>query len=82
MPKKTKSQTHTSKISTFTRQTSQLFMDPMIENKNIMTTENKNNWPTATPLASLQETPAVVDCPACNNREMTTCEFVNGGRTQ
>lgn len=55
--------------------------DIMTENKTIMT-ENKNNWPTATPLASLQETPAVVDCPACNNRQMTTCEFVTGGRTQ
>ncbi len=70
-------------------------MDSMTENKNSTTEnqnirteiqntmiENKNNWPTATTLASLQETPEVVDCPACNNRQITTCEFVNGGRTQ
>jgi len=42
----------------------------------------KSNYANATPLASLQQTPAAVDCPACNQREMTSTAFVNGARTQ
>ncbi|KAK0119984.1 hypothetical protein ONS95_011405 [Cadophora gregata] len=35
----------------------------------------------ATPLASLQQGPAPVDCPVCGVREMTRTEFVSGGTT-
>jgi hypothetical protein len=45
-------------------------------------TQQKNTYPIATPLGSLQEVPAAVDCPACSTREMTRAEYVNGGRTQ
>jgi hypothetical protein len=41
-----------------------------------------NNYQNAIPLASLQQTPTVVDCPACGMREMTSPAFVNGSRTQ
>jgi len=43
---------------------------------------SRNNYQTATPLASLQQGPAPVDCPACGVREMTRTEFVSGGTTQ
>lgn len=36
----------------------------------------------ATPLGSLQQGPAPVDCPVCGVREMTRTEFVSGGTTQ
>ncbi len=42
----------------------------------------KNNYQMATPLASLQQTPAPVDCPACGVREMTRTEYVSGRTTQ
>jgi hypothetical protein len=42
----------------------------------------RNNYQIATPLASLQQDPAPVDCPICGVREMTRTEFVNGGTTQ
>jgi lipopolysaccharide-induced tumor necrosis factor-alpha factor len=42
----------------------------------------KNNYQNATPLASLQQGPAPVDCPVCNVREMTRTEYVSGGTTQ
>ncbi|KAN0119699.1 LITAF-like zinc ribbon domain containing protein [Hyaloscypha variabilis] len=41
----------------------------------------KNNYQNATPLASLQQTPAAIDCPACGVRELTSTAFVNGTRT-
>jgi len=42
---------------------------------------SKNNYQIATPLASLQQSPAPVDCPVCGVREMTRAEFVSGGTT-
>ncbi|KAF4618361.1 hypothetical protein G7Y89_g14942 [Cudoniella acicularis] len=36
---------------------------------------------TATPLASLQQSPTPVDCPICRVRQMTRTEFVTGGTT-
>jgi hypothetical protein len=45
-------------------------------------TPQMNNYQNATPLASLQQMPTVVDCPACGMREMTSPAFVNGSRTQ
>jgi len=41
-----------------------------------------NNYQIATPLASLQQGPAAVDCPVCGVRELTRTEFVSGGTTQ
>lgn len=46
------------------------------------TTANKGNYQMATPLASLQQGPAPVDCPVCGVREMTRTEYVSGGTTQ
>ncbi|KUJ23058.1 uncharacterized protein LY89DRAFT_679875 [Mollisia scopiformis] len=40
----------------------------------------RNNYQMATPLASLQQGPAPVDCPICGVREMTRTEFVSGGK--
>lgn len=42
----------------------------------------RNNYQMATPLASLQQGPAPVDCPVCGVRKMTRTEFVSGGTTQ
>ncbi|TVY20681.1 hypothetical protein LARI1_G001195 [Lachnellula arida] len=42
----------------------------------------RNNYQNATPLGSLQQGPAVVDCPVCGVREMTRTEFVSGATTQ
>ncbi|TVY51768.1 hypothetical protein LCER1_G004976 [Lachnellula cervina] len=42
----------------------------------------RNNYQIATPLGSLQQGPAPVDCPVCGVREMTRTEFVSGGTTQ
>lgn len=42
----------------------------------------KNNYQMATPLASLQQSPAPVDCPACGVREMTNTSYASGGTTQ
>ncbi|KAE8453471.1 hypothetical protein EG329_010332 [Mollisiaceae sp. DMI_Dod_QoI] len=39
---------------------------------------SKNNYQIATPLASLQQGPAPVDCPVCGVREMTRTEFFVG----
>jgi hypothetical protein len=36
----------------------------------------------ATPLASLQEFPAPVDCPLCKVRQMTRTEYLSGDKTQ
>ena len=36
----------------------------------------------ATPLASLQEFPAPVDCPLCKVRQMTRTEYLSGNRAQ
>ncbi|TVY34863.1 hypothetical protein LOCC1_G007261 [Lachnellula occidentalis] len=41
----------------------------------------RNNYQMATPLGSLQQGPAPVDCPVCGVREMTRTEFVSGGTT-
>ncbi|TVY83202.1 hypothetical protein LSUE1_G001688 [Lachnellula suecica] len=38
----------------------------------------RNNYQIATPLASLQQGPAPIDCPVCGVREMTRTEFVSG----
>ncbi|KAH8684609.1 LITAF-like zinc ribbon domain-containing protein [Tricladium varicosporioides] len=38
-------------------------------------------YATATPLASLTQGPAPVDCPVCRTRQMTAIEFVSGGTT-
>lgn len=46
------------------------------------TAASKGNYQTATPLASLQQGPAPVDCPVCGVREMTKTEYVSGGTTQ
>ncbi len=43
---------------------------------------SKGNYQTATPLGSLQQGPAPVDCPVCGVREMTRTEFHSGGTTQ
>ncbi|KAH8755544.1 LITAF-like zinc ribbon domain-containing protein [Hyaloscypha finlandica] len=40
-----------------------------------------NNFASATPLVSLQQGPAPVDCPMCRVRQMTRVEFVSGGTT-
>jgi lipopolysaccharide-induced tumor necrosis factor-alpha factor len=40
-----------------------------------------NNFASATPLVSLQQGPAPVDCPVCRVRQMTRVEFVSGGTT-
>lgn len=37
---------------------------------------------TAVPLASLQKSPAPVDCPNCRHRGMTRVEYHSGGMTQ
>ena len=37
---------------------------------------------TATPLASLQDSPAPVDCPICHTRAMTRVEAMSGNTTQ
>jgi hypothetical protein len=42
----------------------------------------RNNYQMATPLASLQQGPALVDCPVCKVRETTRVEFVSGATTQ
>lgn len=42
----------------------------------------RNQYGNATPLASLQQAPAPVDCPICGVREMTRTEFTSGGTTQ
>jgi lipopolysaccharide-induced tumor necrosis factor-alpha factor len=42
----------------------------------------QNNFASATPLVSLQQGPAPVDCPMCRVRQMTRVEFVSGGTTQ
>jgi hypothetical protein len=42
----------------------------------------ENNFASATPLVSLQQGPAPVDCPVCRVRQMTRVEFVSGGTTQ
>ncbi|KAH7410853.1 LITAF-like zinc ribbon domain-containing protein [Cadophora sp. MPI-SDFR-AT-0126] len=42
---------------------------------------NTGKYQMATPLASLQQGPAPVDCPVCGVREMTRTEFVSGGTT-
>lgn len=42
----------------------------------------RNNYQMATPLPSLQQGPAPVDCPVCGVREMTRTEFISGGTTQ
>jgi len=42
---------------------------------------SRNNYQMATPLASLQQGPAPVDCPICGVREMTRTEYVSGGTT-
>jgi hypothetical protein len=36
----------------------------------------------ATPLASLQEFPAPVDCPLCKFRQMTRTEYLSGNKTE
>ncbi|KAE9368135.1 hypothetical protein N431DRAFT_429332 [Stipitochalara longipes BDJ] len=41
----------------------------------------QNNFASATPLVSLQQGPAPVDCPMCRVRQMTRVEFVSGGTT-
>lgn len=41
----------------------------------------KNNYANAVPLLSLQKTPAVVDCPVCGQREMTSPIKQSGGAT-
>jgi len=41
----------------------------------------RNHYPTATPLASLQQAPTPVDCPLCGVREMTVTEYKAGGYT-
>lgn len=41
-----------------------------------------SNFASATPLVSLQQGPAPVDCPMCRVRQMTRVEFVSGGTTQ
>lgn len=42
----------------------------------------QNNFASATPLVSLQRSPAPVDCPMCRTRQMTTVDCVSGGTTQ
>merc|ERR1711964_717937 len=42
---------------------------------------NTGKYQMATPLGSLQQGPAPVDCPVCGVREMTRTEFVSGGTT-
>ncbi|CZS96321.1 hypothetical protein WAI453_009878 [Rhynchosporium graminicola] len=42
---------------------------------------NNTKYQMATPLASLQQGPAPVDCPVCGVRELTRTEFVSGGTT-
>ena len=42
----------------------------------------QNNFASATPLFSLQQGPAPVDCPMCRVRQMTRVEYVSGGTTQ
>jgi lipopolysaccharide-induced tumor necrosis factor-alpha factor len=42
----------------------------------------RNNYQIATPLASLQQGPAPVDCPVCGVREMTRTDFVSGATAQ
>ncbi|KAH7346411.1 LITAF-like zinc ribbon domain-containing protein [Rhexocercosporidium sp. MPI-PUGE-AT-0058] len=44
-------------------------------------TSNAGRYQMATPLASLQQGPAPVDCPVCGVREMTRTEFKSGGTT-
>jgi len=39
----------------------------------------KNHYQNATPLGSLQQSPAPVDCPRCGVRELTRVEYVSGG---
>lgn len=41
-----------------------------------------NNYPTSTPIPSLQQSPAPVDCPVCGVREMTITNPETGGYTQ
>ncbi|KAH8597874.1 LITAF-like zinc ribbon domain-containing protein [Bisporella sp. PMI_857] len=41
----------------------------------------KNTYAYATPLASLTQGPAPVDCPSCGVRELTRQEFESGGTT-
>jgi len=43
---------------------------------------SKNNYQPATPIASLQQHPAPVDCPICGVREVIRTEYVSGGTTQ
>ncbi|KAL5318779.1 hypothetical protein ACEPPN_013845 [Leptodophora sp. 'Broadleaf-Isolate-01'] len=45
-------------------------------------TNDRGKYQMATPLASLQQGPAPVDCPVCGVREMTRAEYVTGGTTQ
>jgi lipopolysaccharide-induced tumor necrosis factor-alpha factor len=42
----------------------------------------QSTYASATPLVSLQQGPAPVDCPMCRVRQMTRVEFVSGGTTQ
>ncbi|KAH6713917.1 LITAF-like zinc ribbon domain-containing protein [Leptodontidium sp. MPI-SDFR-AT-0119] len=44
-------------------------------------TNDRGKYQMATPLASLQQGPAPVDCPVCGVREMTRAEYVTGGTT-
>lgn len=41
-----------------------------------------NNYQTATPIASLQQVSAPVDCPVCGVRQMTITNPETGGYTQ
>jgi lipopolysaccharide-induced tumor necrosis factor-alpha factor len=44
--------------------------------------QGKPRYQTVTPLGSLTQGAAPVDCPVCGVREMTKTEFVSGGTTQ
>jgi len=43
--------------------------------------QQRKTYLTATPLASLQQGPAPVDCPVCGVREITSVEFTSGNFT-